>query len=70
MARRRSTRSRRSPRVRLQGVERVLFIAGATLYLIGLFGGVGLLAMLPSTAMVLLALGGGCQLAVVVLLMF
>ena len=37
----------------------MLFIVGATLYVIGFFGGLNLLAMPTMTAIVLLALGGG-----------
>ena len=52
--------TRRSRRyLRLRGAERPLFIVGATLYLIGLFGGINLLAMPTTTAIVLLGLGGG-----------
>ncbi len=52
--------ARRSKRkFRLYGVERPLFIGGATLYVLGLFGGCGLLAMPTRTAISLLALGGG-----------
>lgn len=72
MTRRRSSRSRRSSRndLRLRGSERVVFILGATLYLVGLFGGIGLLDMPASTAILLLALGGGLQLAVSLTLIF
>jgi uncharacterized membrane protein YiaA len=68
MARRRSSRSRRA--VRLGTVERLLFIGGATLYLIGLFGGMRLLDMATTTALFLLALGGGLQLIVTLSLVF
>ena len=54
----------------MRGSERVVFILGATLYLVGLFGGIGLLAMPSSTAILLLALGGGLQLAVSLTLVF
>ena len=72
MTRRRYSRSRRSSRndLRLRGSERVVFILGATLYLVGLFGGIGLLAMPASTAILLLAVGGGLQLAVSLTLIF
>ena len=72
MTRRRYSRSRRSSRdqLRMRGTERVLFILGATLYLVGLFGGIGLLDMPASTAILLLALGGGLQLAVSLMLIF
>lgn len=68
MTRRRSTRSRKS--LRLQPIERLLFILSATVYVVGLFGGVGLLAMPVSTAVVLLAVGGGLQLAVTLSMLF
>ena len=52
--------TRRSRRyLRLRGAERPLFIIGAALYLIGLFGGLNLLAMPTTTAIILLSLGGG-----------
>ena len=72
MTRRRNSRSRRSSRndLRLRGSERVVFILGATLYLVGLFGGIGLLDMPASTAVLLLAVGGGLQLAVSLTLIF
>ena len=71
MTRRRYSRSRRSAdQLRMRGSERVVFILGATLYLVGLFGGIGLLAMPASTAILLLALGGGLQLAVSLTLIF
>jgi hypothetical protein len=61
MGRRRSSRSRY---VRLNAGERLAFILGATVYMVGLFGGLGLLAMPAGTAMMLLAVGGGLQLLV------
>ncbi|MFP4345242.1 MAG: hypothetical protein ACLFU8_11160 [Anaerolineales bacterium] len=73
MTRRRSSRSRRSRRsstLHLQGVERVLAVFGAILYLVGLFGGLQLLAMPASTAILLLALGGGLLLALTLALIF
>ncbi|MGC9398640.1 MAG: hypothetical protein ACP5HM_05845 [Anaerolineae bacterium] len=52
--------TRRSRRyLRLRGAERPLFIVGAMLYLIGLFGGLHLLSMSVTTAIFLLAFGGG-----------
>ncbi|MCU0521063.1 MAG: hypothetical protein MUF84_10270 [Anaerolineae bacterium] len=68
MARRRDNRSR-TP-VRLAPMERLLFIMGATTYVVGLFGGISLLPMPQSTAILLLAAGGGLQLAMVLLLIF
>ena len=68
MTRRRSSRSRR--RIRLESWERLVFILGATVYLIGLFGGLGLLAMPVTTAVILLAIGGGLQLIVTLGLVF
>lgn len=68
MARRRSSRSRRQ--VRLGSVERLLFIFGATLYVVGAFGGIGLLEMPSGTAVILLMVGGGMQLLVTLSLIF
>jgi hypothetical protein len=68
MTRRRTAKSRRQ--VRLSPAERVLFILGATVYVVGVFGGVGLLAMPLATAVVLLAVGGGLQLVMTLLLIF
>jgi hypothetical protein len=68
MTRRRSSTSRRS--VRLDPLERVLFILGATIYVVGVFGGIGLLAMPLVTAMILLSIGGGMQLVVTLRLIF
>ncbi|MGC9349552.1 MAG: hypothetical protein ACP5JG_15550 [Anaerolineae bacterium] len=68
MVRRRSSRS--SSAVRLGSVERLLFIFGATLYVVGVFGGVGLLEMPSATALTLLMVGGGLQLVVTLSLIF
>ncbi len=57
MARRRSYRTRRD--MRLRGAERPLFIVGAACYLIGVFGGLTLLPMPATTAILLLSIGGG-----------
>lgn len=62
MTRRRSSRSRH--RIRLEAWERISFILGATVYMVGLFGGLRLLAMPAGTAVILLAVGGGLQLLV------
>lgn len=72
MTRRRSSRSRRTSQtnIRMRGAERVLFILGATLYVVGLFGGLNLLAMPTTTAILLLALGGGLLLAVALTFVF
>lgn len=51
------TRRRRD--LRLRGIERTLVIFGATLYLVGLFGGFGLLEMGTMTSILLLVIGGG-----------
>lgn len=67
MTRRRSSRTRR---ISLQGAERLLFIVGAVLYVVGLFGSVGLLPMPIGTAVLLLALGGGMQFIVTLTLVF
>jgi len=69
---RRSYARSRYPRTRqglhLAGVERLLFILGATLYVVGLLGGFGLLPMASLTAIILLAIGGGLELVVMVML--
>ncbi|MBN1249614.1 MAG: hypothetical protein JXC32_18270 [Anaerolineae bacterium] len=62
MTRRGSSRSRH--RVRLESWERILFILGATVYIVGLFGGLRLLSMPAGTALILLAVGGGIQLLI------
>lgn len=67
---RRSRSSRTTSRVRIKGLERVLFIFGATLFVVGLGGAMDILAMPDSTAVLLLALGGGLQLAVNLILIF
>jgi cytochrome c oxidase subunit IV len=67
MARRRTTRGRtaRSRRaLRLQPFERLLFIVSALVYLVGLFGGIGVVAMPLGTAIAMLAIGGGIQIGV------
>jgi len=51
-------------------VERVLLILGATLYLIGVFGGIHLLAMPTTTAILLLGVGGGLLLIITLTLIF
>lgn len=61
-----STRSDR----RMRGAERILFILGAVLYVIGLFGGLGLVAMPAMTTIVLLLLGGGMLLALALIFVF
>jgi hypothetical protein len=76
MTRRRRTSSYRRSRYstrndkRVRGAERILFIVGATLYIIGLFGGLSLLEMPTMTATVLLALGGGMLLALALMFVF
>jgi|GEM_PF-867849 len=64
---RRATRKRAG---RLPSAERILFVLGALLYAIGLFGSIGLVAMPPMTAIVLLALGGGMLLALALIFVF
>jgi hypothetical protein len=61
-ATRRTNRSRRA--LRLLPFERLLFIFSAVIYLVGLFGGIGLLPMPVGTATIMLAIGGGIQIAV------
>jgi len=77
MARRRYTRrtsypraSRRTTRVRIRGVERTLFVLGAMLYLIGVFGGINLVAMPATTIILLLGIGGGLLLIITLTLIF
>jgi cyanate permease len=65
----RSSRSRSST-VRIRGVERALFILGAVLYLVGVFGGVNLLDMATTTAILLLGVGGGLLLIITLTLIF
>ncbi len=64
----RSRYPRTRQRLHLAGVERLLFILGATLYVVGLIGGLGLLSMPSFTAILLLAFGGGLELIVMVML--
>jgi hypothetical protein len=54
----------------MRGAERILFIVGATLYVIGLFGGLSMLDMPTMTATMLLALGGGMLLALALMFVF
>ncbi|MEJ5310344.1 MAG: hypothetical protein WHX52_11265 [Anaerolineae bacterium] len=78
MTRRRRTSYYRRPRytsssggrLRIRGVERGLFILGALLYLIGVFGGINLLVMAPTTAILLLGIGGGLLLIITLTLIF
>ena len=49
----------RRVRLKLTATERLLFIAAATLYLVGLFGALGLLDMGQRTDLWLLIFGGG-----------
>ncbi len=51
--------SRYTRKLRLGGADRPVFIAGAVLYLVGLFGGLHLLSMPESTVILLLAVSGG-----------
>jgi hypothetical protein len=68
MARRRLYRERNS--FRLKGIERILFILAVPLYLIGLFGGSGLLNLTLNTAIWLLSIGGGLMLVVCLTILF
>ena len=56
MARRRSHQPRH--KMRLRGAERVLFILGATIYILGMFGSLQLIPILINTAIILLVVGG------------
>ena len=68
MVRRRSNRAKNT--MRLRGAERGLFIVGALLYVIGLFGGTQLLDIPINTAIFLLVVGGGTLLFVDLVLLF
>ncbi len=68
---RRSRSYRRTPRaMRLYGAERWLFIIGSATYVIGLLGGMNLLGMPATTAIILLSVGGGLLFAVGLSLVF
>ncbi|MBN1874533.1 MAG: hypothetical protein JXA33_09915 [Anaerolineae bacterium] len=69
MTRRRHTSRRRYQRVQLERAERAFFILGATLYVVGVFGGISLLAMPVTTAILLLIIGGGCLLVTILMVM-
>ena len=56
--------------MRLRGAERILFIVGALLYVIGLFGGTQLLSIPLNTAIFLLVVGGGLLLIVDLVMLF
>ena len=68
MARRRSHRSKNT--MRLRGAERILFIVGALLYVIGVFGGTQLLSIPSNTAIFLLVVGGEMLLIVNLAILF
>ncbi|MBN1262144.1 MAG: hypothetical protein JXB35_15810 [Anaerolineae bacterium] len=69
MTRKQSYRTR-SGHLRLHGAERVLFIVGAVFYAVGLLGALNFLVMPVSTAIILLAIGGGIQLVNTLILIF
>ncbi len=69
MTRRRYSRRRR-PRIRLWPVERLLVILGGTLYVVGLFGGMGFLPMPPASALFLLGVSGALLLLALFSLIF
>jgi hypothetical protein len=54
----------------LKGLERILFIIAAPIYLIGLFGGTGLLDLSINNAIFLLSIGGGLLLGVCLAILF
>lgn len=68
MARKRS----RKPEsiMRLRGVERVLFIIGSTVYLIGFLGATNLMDISVNTILLLLSIGGGLLLIINLTLIF
>lgn len=67
---RRARRTRAGQTLRLYGAERVIFIIGAVVYLIGLLGSLALLAIPLNTGILLLALGGGLLLVNTLVLIF
>lgn len=67
---RRARGARANRTLRLYGAERVFFIVGAVVYLIGLLGSLTLLTMPLNTAILLLALGGGILLVNTLVLIF
>jgi hypothetical protein len=68
MARNRSRKARRT--MRLRGAERVIFILGALVYVIGVFGGTNLLSIPLNTSILLLVIGGGMLLFVNLAILF
>ena len=67
---RRKRPERTNSTMRLRGVERVLFILGALVYLVGLFGGMHMLDLTSSVATLLLAVGEGLLLIVNLVVLF
>lgn len=66
---------RRRPRksdsdMRLRGAERIIFILGATIYIIGILGVTSLMDIEGNTVLLLLSIGGGLLLMVNLTLIF
>ncbi|TFG71791.1 MAG: hypothetical protein E4H27_03865 [Anaerolineales bacterium] len=68
MARRKSYQPRHT--MRLRGAERILFILGATIYILGAFSGLQLISIPINTAIILLVVGGGLLLIVSLSILF
>ena len=68
MGRRKSYQPRNT--MRLRGAERILFILGATIYILGAFGGLKLIDIPVNTAIILLVVGGGLLLIVNLSILF
>lgn len=56
--------------MRLRGAERILFIVGVTIYILGAFGGLQLISIPVNTAIILLVVGGGLLLIVSLSILF
>ncbi len=68
MGRRKSYQPRNT--MRLRGAERILFIVGVTIYILGAFGGLQLISIPVNTAIILLVVGGGLLLIVSLSILF
>jgi hypothetical protein len=56
--------------MRLRGLERVLFVLGATVYIVGVFGAAQFMNIPVNTTFVLLGVGGGMLLIVNLAILF
>ncbi|MDF1513043.1 MAG: hypothetical protein P1S60_04465 [Anaerolineae bacterium] len=61
---------RSSSTMRLRGAERLLFIVGAVVFLLGLFGGLKMMDISTDTVTYLLVLGGSMLLFVNLVVLF